>query len=68
MVRNERALDDLEDISSYIARDSKNYAMLFVKKIYDSVQKLADFPNIGRVVPEVNISNIRELEAKIKNK
>ena len=33
---NERALEDLDYISEYIARDSKNYAILFVKKIYDS--------------------------------
>ncbi|MHA1488484.1 MAG: type II toxin-antitoxin system RelE/ParE family toxin [Promethearchaeota archaeon] len=58
---NERALEDLDHFSKYIARDSKNYAILFVKKIYDSIQKLADFPKIGRVIPEVNISNIREL-------
>ncbi|MHA1150663.1 MAG: type II toxin-antitoxin system RelE/ParE family toxin [Promethearchaeota archaeon] len=53
---NERALEDLKDIHEYIARDSKNYANLFIKKIYDSVQKLEDFPNIGRIVPEIKIN------------
>ena len=50
----ERSLEDLNEIHDYIARDSKNYANLFVKKIYEAVQKLKDFPNIGRVVPKIN--------------
>ena len=64
MVRIEwtdRSLEDLNEIHEYIARDSKNYANLFVKKIYETVQKLKDFPNIGRVVPEVNNPSVREV-------
>jgi len=57
----ERSLEDLNEIHDYIARDSKNYAHLFVKKIYETVQKLKDFPNIGRVVPEVNNPSVREI-------
>lgn len=57
----ERALEDLNVVHDYIARDSKNYAHLFVKKIYETVQKLKDFPNIGRVVPEVNNPSVREI-------
>jgi len=43
----ERSLEDLNEIRDYIARDSKSYANLFVKKLYDAVQKLKEFPNIG---------------------
>lgn len=57
----DRSLEDLNEIHDYIARDSKNYAHLFVKKIYETVQKLKDFPNIGRVVPEVNNPSVREI-------
>jgi len=58
---NERALEDLNEIYEYITRDSKNYAKLFVKKIYENIQKIKDFPNIGRIVPEVNNPSIREI-------
>ena len=58
---NEIALEDLKEIHDYIARDSNNYANLFVKKLYDAVQNLKDFPEIGRIVPETNISSIREI-------
>ena len=57
----ERSLEDLKEIHDYIARDSKSYANLFIKKIYNTVQKLKEFPNIGRIVPEVNIPTVREI-------
>jgi addiction module RelE/StbE family toxin len=57
----ERSLEDLNEIHDYIARDSKSYANLFIKKIYNTVQKLKEFPNIGRMVPEVNIPSVREI-------
>ncbi|MFW9989388.1 MAG: type II toxin-antitoxin system RelE/ParE family toxin [Candidatus Odinarchaeota archaeon] len=57
----ERSLEDLNEIRDYIARDSKSYANLFIRKIYNTVQKLKEFPNMGRVVPEVNITSVREL-------
>ena len=57
----ERSLEDLNEIHDYIAWDSKSYANLFIKKIYNTVQKLKEFPNIGRIVPEVNIPTVREI-------
>ena len=44
---NEIALEDLKEIRDYIARDSNNYANLFVKKLYDAVQNLKDFYKIA---------------------
>ena len=55
----ELSLEDLNEIRDYIARDSKCYANLFVKKLYDAVQKLKELPNISRFVPEVNITSVR---------
>ncbi len=57
----ERSLEDLNQIHDYIARDSKSYATLFIKKLYNTVQKLKEFPNMGRIVPEVNIPSVREI-------
>ena len=57
----ERSLEDLNEIHDYIARDSKSYANLFIKKLYDAVQKLKEFPKMGRIVPEVNILSVREI-------
>jgi toxin ParE1/3/4 len=56
-----QAADDLERIAQFIARDSSQYASLFVIDVLDSVGRLADFPQSGRVVPEMNCPNIREI-------
>ncbi len=55
------ALNDLEMIADFIARDSDHYAKVFVKSIIGKCESLSDFPRIGRVVPEITNENIREL-------
>lgn len=55
------ALVDLKEIYEFIKRDSKSYAQHFINKIYDKVQYLKDFPKMGRVVPERNDPNLREI-------
>lgn len=56
-----RALVDVEEIALYIEKDSPLYARAVVTKIVRSTAKLAEFPLAGRVVPELNQPNIREL-------
>ncbi len=46
------AIADLSAIRDYIARDSEYYAVQFIGKIIDAVEKLQDFPEMGRRVPE----------------
>ena len=46
------ALDALEGIRDYIAKDSPYYARRFTEQVVASVEKLAEFPKIGRPVPE----------------
>ena len=52
---------DLKEIHDYIARDSKYYAQKVSQDIVDKSEKLKYFPQIGRIVPEINNPNIREL-------
>lgn len=57
-----RARTDIRDLKAYIAKDSPYYARRFIERIIDSVEKLADFPKIGRTVPEAEDRNdVREL-------
>ena len=46
------ALDDLDEIFSYIAKDNENSAEKLLKKFDDSIANLADFPNLGSVLSE----------------
>ncbi|WMJ72192.1 type II toxin-antitoxin system RelE/ParE family toxin [Cytophagaceae bacterium ABcell3] len=56
-----RAIQDLNDIAEYIAKDSPRYADLTIEKIFDKTQILKEYPEMGRVVPEINDNKIREL-------
>lgn len=55
------AIEDLESIAKYIAIDSDYYATDFVKRIIQQVEKLENFPLLGRKVAERNNENLREI-------
>ena len=46
------SIEDLRNLHSYIAKDSEVYAGSFVERIVLAVEKLTNFPRLGRVVPE----------------
>jgi len=55
------ALEDVDSIAAYIARDSAHYAAAVVRQILSTSRQLADFPRSGRVVPEFEDESLREL-------
>lgn len=57
----EQAVADLEAIRDYVARDSAKYAALLVERLIASLDRVAHFPESGRVVPEYQRPDIREL-------
>ena len=59
-----QALRDLEGIRDYIAIDSARYAALVIERIVNGVERLSTFPESGRIVPEHNDPNIREVIVK----
>ena len=61
LIWSPQALQDLEGIRDYISRDSPRYARLVVERIIDGIERLATFPESGRIVPEVNDPAIREI-------
>lgn len=54
------ALEDVDDIAGYIARDSVFYAAAVVEKMLVAASGLNRFPQSGRIVPELNQPDIRE--------
>ena len=56
-----QAIEDIEAIAEYIARDSNTYAESTVERIFQAPERLVQFPKLGRVVPEKNDESIREL-------
>src|SRR5437016_6283535 len=55
------AQDDLLDIGIYIARDSPVYAVRMIDRLVEAVEQLGLFPLSGRVVPEFERADLREL-------
>ena len=52
---------DLKKIFAYIAEDSRYYARHVVQNIVDKSETLEAFPKVGRMVPETNDPNVREI-------
>jgi addiction module RelE/StbE family toxin len=55
------ALDRVSDIARYIAKDNPHAAERWVNELFDSVERLAGFPESGSIVPEVGVQRIREV-------
>ena len=56
-----KAYADVEQIAAYIAEDSPYYAQMVVEKIIDVSLTLDHFPERGRVAPDLEDTNVREV-------
>ena len=56
-----QALNDLEAICLFIARDAPQVATVFADRAFRATDHLADHPRLGRIVPELAIETIREV-------
>lgn len=54
------AIEDLDAIAEYIARDSEYYARAVVTETLSASRSTGEFSLIGRIVPEIGDENIRE--------
>jgi len=61
LIWSPQSLHDLEAIRDYVAADSPRYAALVVERIIQGVERLTSFPESGRVVPEGNDPQLREV-------
>lgn len=56
-----QSIHDLENIAEFIARDSKRYSIVHIRRIREKARMLKTEPKVGRIVPEVGIEHVREL-------
>lgn len=61
IIWTEPSLDDLDKIADYIALDKEDAAFRFVKKVFASVDRLADHPLSGKQVHELQRTPYREI-------
>jgi toxin ParE1/3/4 len=55
------AQTDLRQISAYIAQDDPEAARRFIQGIFHVIERLQTLPLSGRIVPEFNTPEIREI-------
>ena len=61
IIWTEDGIDSFECVVQYISRDSEYYASNFARRLLLSIERLEIFPRSGRIVPEYNDQDIREL-------
>jgi|WetSurMetagenome_2_1015567.scaffolds.fasta_scaffold1236324_2 toxin ParE1/3/4 len=61
IIWSRQAREDLRDIVTFIALDNPTAAEAFGYLLMTKVDALASFPRLGRVVPEENDEDIREI-------
>ena len=54
------AVEDIESIASHIERDSPWYAKAVASRIVEAAEAIPEFPELGRIVPEIGDPAIRE--------
>ena len=55
------ALSEIQEIAEFIAADAPFRASIFVEELIRSIERLADFPLAGRIIPERADPSFREL-------
>jgi len=55
------AVDRASEIADYIAQDKPPAAEKWIDTVFSKVEQLKSSPEIGRIVPEINDSQFREL-------
>ena len=53
LIWTEPALNDLETIAEYIALDKPDAARKYIRKVFAAVKRLARFPKLGSIPPEI---------------
>ena len=50
IIWSDSAKEELRDIKQYISKTSKEYAELFVDRIFEVIENIKAFPKLGRKV------------------
>lgn len=57
----EQAVTDIREIRAFIERDSARYGRLVAERLVQAAERLKMFPDSGRVVPELDRDDVREI-------
>jgi len=55
------SVERMTEISEYIAEDNPNASITWIESIFEIIGRLKQFPESGRIVPEIDKPHIREI-------
>lgn len=58
---SKQAIEDIHRIQEYYSSFSVKFSVNLIDQIFEKESLIRDHPEIGRIVPEVNNKNIREI-------
>mgnify|MGYP000096119233 CR=1 FL=1 len=58
---SKQAIEDIYKIQEFYSSVATNFSLKLVDQIFEKEKLIANHPEIGRIVPEVNNSSVREL-------
>ena len=61
VIWTETATQEIINIGEYLEGYSVNYARLTIQRFYNRATQLASFPEMGRIIPEIDDKRYREL-------
>jgi len=61
VILTDQSQDDLREIVVFIARDDRAAAKRFGNQLIDQALSIGEFPEMGRMVPEVGDPAVREI-------
>ncbi|RJQ51605.1 MAG: type II toxin-antitoxin system RelE/ParE family toxin [Actinobacteria bacterium] len=61
VVWTDPALELVEQAALYIALDDPDAAERWALELFEAVERLGEFPESGRMVPELGVESLREL-------
>jgi plasmid stabilization system protein ParE len=60
LIWSTEALDDIDAVAEFIARDSLHHAQRVVERLLELGDQVLEHPLAGRVVPELGATHVRE--------
>ena len=55
------SVEKIEEIANYIREDNVNASIAWVKAVFSKIERLKRYPKSGRIVPESEREDIREV-------
>ena len=61
VIWSQLAIDRAQEESAFIAQDKPGAALRWIEDLFAAVDRLETFPESGPIVPEIGLSNYRQL-------